>query len=82
MKLHELIKLAEELLDTKKSERMAKKADLATLLKKLRKKERSLKQELKLESDKEKKQKLKKKIALAHSQRKKGLTALAVLKKT
>lgn len=82
MKLRKLIKRAEEVLSTKKSQQLAKKADLETLLVKLRKKEKSLTEELRLETDKEKKQKLKNKIALAHSQRKKGLTALADLKKT
>lgn len=81
MKLSKLIKRAEEVLSTKKSKQMAKKADLETLLVKLRKKEKSLTAELKEETDKEKKQKLKNKIALAHSQRKKGLAALASLKK-
>lgn len=80
MKLRELLELVEELLSTKKSDQMTKKADLEVLLKKLRKKEKALKEELELEVDIEKKQKLENKIALAHTQRKKGLIALANLK--
>ena len=59
---------------------MTKKADLEILLKKLRKKEKALKEELASELDMEKKQTLENKIALAHTQRKKGLVALAALK--
>lgn len=80
MKLRVLLELVEELLSTKKSDQMTKKADLEVLLKKLRKKERALKEELALEVDIEKRQKLENKIALAHTQRKKGLVALAGLK--
>jgi predicted RNA-binding Zn ribbon-like protein len=80
MKLRELLELVEELLSTKKSEQMTKKADLEILLKKLRKKEKALKEELASELDMEKKQTLENKIALAHTQRKKGLVALAALK--
>ena len=82
MKLSKLIKRAEGLISIKKSKQLAKKADLENLIDKLRKKEKSLTAELKQETDKEKKHKLKNKIALAHSQRKKGLTALANLKKS
>ncbi len=81
MILRELSKLVEELLSPETSEKNAKKADLKTLLKQLRVEEKSLKEDLTQEIDEEKKQKLTNKIALAHSQRKKGLTALAAIKK-
>ncbi len=80
MKLSKLIKRAEGALIGTKNKQLAKRADLKTAIHKLRKKEKALTDELQETTDKEERQHLKKKIALAHSQRKKGLSALAALK--
>ena len=81
MKLSKLISQTEEFLSSEGRKRKEKKKYLKQVLKKLRDYEEELNQRLEEETDLEVIEKLERKIALAHAQRKKGVTVLKSLKK-
>lgn len=82
MKLSKLLEKTRSLLDPKERKNKAQKKNLKQVIKKLRKKEKSLLKSLKSESSKPKAAKIKEQAALAHAQRKKGLKVLKNLKKS
>ena len=81
MKLKKIISQTEEFLNSEARKRKEKKKYLKQVLKQLREHEENLDQRLANETDPEKIEKLQKKKALAHAQRKKGVTILKSLKK-
>lgn len=80
MKLKKMISQAEDFLDSDKRKRKEKKKYLKQVLKKLRQYEEELCERLKTETDPEQVEKLNRKMALAHSQRKKGVALLKTFK--
>lgn len=81
MKLKKLISQTEEFLNSEERKRKEKKKYLKQVLKQMKEYENELNQRLQEETDTETIEKLNKKIALAHAQRKKGVTILKTLKK-
>lgn len=80
MKLKNIFKKFEGILDSEEQSRKSKRKHLEHVLNKLRKFERETTARLKLETDESTKKHLKKKIALSHAQRKKGVRVLQKLK--
>ena len=81
MKIRKLLAKARALLDPKERKNKAQKKNLKHVLKKLRKKEKTLLKRLETEPSKSKSAKMTEQIKLAHAQRKKGLKVLKSLKK-
>ena len=81
MKLKKLISKTEEFLNSDKRKRKEKKKYLKQVLKELRQYEEALCIRLETETDPESIKKLKRKKAVAHQQRKKGVSLLKELKK-
>jgi predicted RecB family nuclease len=82
LKLKKLFKKAENFLDSDERSRKEKKKCIKHVLKKLRKYENEINEQIKNESSKETIKHLKKRIALTHAQRKKGMILLKSLKKS
>lgn len=81
MKLTKLIHKAEKFLSDDEIKRRDKITCLKTLLKKLGKKEKALRSDVKSESDDKALKKLKKQIRIIRAQREKGIRSLKSLKK-
>lgn len=81
MKIKKLISQTEEFLNSDAHKRKEKKKHLKQVLQKLRAYEEELSQRLETETDPGKREKIERKIALAHAQRKKGVSILKTLKK-
>lgn len=81
MKIKKLMRRAEEYLNSDERKRKEKRRYLKQVIRKLRQHEKLLKQELANGPDDDQAQQLKKQILLAHSQRKKGVHLLKILKK-
>ena len=82
MKLKKLFKKAENFLDSDERSRKEKKKCIKHVLKKLRKYENEINEQIKDESSEESIKHLKKRIALTHAQRRKGMNLLKSLKKS
>ena len=81
MNIKKLLAKAESILNADERKRKEKIKFLKRVIKKLKKHERALIEQLKTESDKATRAKLEKEIVLAHAHRKKGLKNLKSLKK-
>lgn len=82
LKLKKLFKKAEDFLDSDERSRKEKKKCVKHVLKKLRKYENEINEQLKDESSEESIKHLKQRIALTHAQRKKGMILLKSLQKS
>jgi hypothetical protein len=82
LKLKKLFKKAENFLDSDERSRKEKKKCIKHVLKKLRKYENEINEQIKDESSEESIKHLKKRIALTHAQRRKGMNLLKSLKKS
>lgn len=81
MNIQRLLKKAESFLNADERKRKEKRKHLKHVIKKLKKHEQKLIEQLGNETDKATKGKLEKEITLAHAHRKKGLKVLKALKK-
>ncbi|MFK7850872.1 MAG: hypothetical protein AB8D78_07830 [Akkermansiaceae bacterium] len=81
MNIQKLLAKAESFLNADERKRKEKKKFLKRVIKKLKKYELELKEQLQTESDEASREKIEKEIALAHAHRKKGLINLKSLKK-
>jgi len=80
MRTPKLLKKVEEYLTAEKSKQQEQRQDLKIILKKLKKKENSLKKVLANEKSDKKQVQLKKELAIIFAQRKKGVKKLKSLK--
>ena len=76
MNIRKLLKKAKSFLSSEERKRKEKKKVLECVIKKLKKHEKTLVEDLKSEHDKNTQAKIKEEIALTHAQRKKGLKML------
>ncbi|MFT4550515.1 MAG: hypothetical protein ACI8XO_002259 [Verrucomicrobiales bacterium] len=81
MNISKLVKKAKSVLNSDQREQKQKSKLLKKIIKKLKRHELSLKEDLKAEQNGKKRAKIKKAIGLAHAHRKKGLKNLKELKK-
>ncbi len=79
MKLKKQIRKLQDLLNVEAREKLKHRDDLRALLKKMKKKEKSLTERAESEADQEKRDRLVKEIDMLHAQRKKGVMALKEL---
>ncbi len=82
MKIRKLLEKTQSLFDADERKSKGQKKHLKHVIKKLRKHQKSLEEQLKKESSKAKVEKLTDQINLAHAQRKKGLKVLKSIKKS
>ncbi|MES9937311.1 MAG: hypothetical protein ABW120_06960 [Sedimenticola sp.] len=82
MKTPKLIKRVNEYLDAGKNKQREQKDSIKDILKKLKKKERALKEKLGKEKNEKHRKKIQKDLDIIFAQRKKGLKALKKLKKS
>ncbi|MET0106161.1 MAG: hypothetical protein ABW072_13615 [Sedimenticola sp.] len=82
MKTPKLIKRVNEYLDASKNKQREQKESIKEILKKLKKKERALKEKLGKEKSAKNKKRLQQDLDIIFAQRKKGLKALKKLKKS
>ena len=76
MKLKTQLKKLQELLDAESRDQNTHRQDMKRLLRKMKLKEKSLSEQVKVECDEESLEILKKKIDMLHAQRRKGIQAL------
>jgi hypothetical protein len=81
MRAPKLLKVVKRFLSADKEKQYEHTKCFKDVLKKLKKKENALKNELKNEKNEKNRKQLKKEIAVVHAQRKKGIEALKKLKK-
>ncbi len=81
MTMKKYLKMMAEYFDEDQRKFSNKKKSIKHILKKLKKREKSLKQDLENESNKSKKKSIAREIEIAHAQRNKGIKALKELNK-
>ncbi len=79
MKAHELLERLAGFLDAGKRERRARADSMKDVLRKLKKKERSIEEKIRHEGDARERERLERKLGVVHAQRKKGVRALRKL---
>jgi hypothetical protein len=81
MKIPKLLKIVNRFLSAEKEKQYEHTKCFKDILKKLKKKENSLKHKLKNENSEKNRKQIKKELAIVHAQRRKGIEALKKLKK-